>query len=535
MPVLTMELARRGYEEIDPYTFYREIFGDGELDEEGSFTKGKYIGIALEITREKKENGMPLIKRYGIYDNLDTIDMLQHSDNFCVTSPISYAGRKRKSENARKMYALCIEVDNLVVRNGIQSGLNALIEYWEKKHIIPKPTYIVASGSGLHLYYKFLEPISLFPNIAKQLKLLKRELTYKIWNQFVTTSHRKEEVQQESIFQAFRMPGTITKKGERATAHRVGVPITAEYLNQFVKGKNRVDTVYKSTLSRREAQEEHPEWYERRVVQKQPKKQWAMRRTLYEWWFRRISNEAVVGHRYYCMLMLVIYAIKCSVYDPKKNPHPVTQEELERDCLALLDKFDRISPSDNPFTEADMLAALQAWEDKGLYTYPVKSIENRSGIHIEPMKLNGRTQEAHIRWMNLTRAFKISIGECTVGHPAGTSKQRDIIIQWRIAHPDGKKADCARDTGIHRNTVARWWNDSETSIVVPDMPEEMDEYDEYNNEYDPEEAEDYDEHYDDYEYARIREARAIIEAHAKAEIPQPTPEPELIDPDDLPF
>jgi D-arabinose 1-dehydrogenase-like Zn-dependent alcohol dehydrogenase len=71
------------------------------------------------------------------------------------------------------------------------------------------------------------------------LKRLKRELTEKIWNRH-TTSHKKEDIQQESIFQGFRMVGTITKNGDRATAHRVGDKVSLEYLNKFVAEGNFV-------------------------------------------------------------------------------------------------------------------------------------------------------------------------------------------------------------------------------------------------------------------------------------------------------
>ena len=41
------------YKEVDPKYFYRQIF-QHHLDTKGAFTKGKYVGIACEITKEKK-------------------------------------------------------------------------------------------------------------------------------------------------------------------------------------------------------------------------------------------------------------------------------------------------------------------------------------------------------------------------------------------------------------------------------------------------------------------------------------------------
>lgn len=44
------------------------------------------------------------------------------------------------------------------------------------------------------------------------------------------------------------------------------------------------------------------------------------------------------------------------------------------------------------------------------------------------------------------------------GRPKGSSKQKDIVIRWRLEHPSGRKADCIRDTGLTKPTVYKWWN-----------------------------------------------------------------------------
>jgi hypothetical protein len=118
--VLYADDLRKRFEPVEPMTFYREIFPVGELDEFEAMTKGKYTGIALEIEKKKNDKGKPLVKRYTVTDELDEIDGLMNSKNFCVLAPISYIGKSRKSENARIMYALCVELDNLIAEDGLE-------------------------------------------------------------------------------------------------------------------------------------------------------------------------------------------------------------------------------------------------------------------------------------------------------------------------------------------------------------------------------------------------------------------------------
>ena len=87
-------------------------------------------------------------------------------------------------------------------------------------------------GTGLHIYYVFERPVPLFRNIVEQLEVLKRRLTWQAWTQGASSLHDK--VQYESLFQGFRVVGTITKTGGRCRAFHVGEKVTVEYLNRYV-------------------------------------------------------------------------------------------------------------------------------------------------------------------------------------------------------------------------------------------------------------------------------------------------------------
>ena len=58
-------------------------------------------------------------------------------------------------------------------------------------------------------------------------------------------------------------------------------------------------------------------------------------------------------------------------------------------------------------------------------------------------------------------------------HPAGAWRNRDgapkkqqIVEAWRVAHPDGKKIDCQKETGLSRPTVLKWWDSCAEALAA---------------------------------------------------------------------
>ena len=114
---------------------------------------GEYGAIALELSeKDGKRHSHRITVTKG---NEELYDLIDESDNFCLMSAVSYAGRARKNDNARFLYAMVIEVDDIQTKkdeDGISTGLHELIYTWQREKMrLPQPTYIVCSGSGLHL------------------------------------------------------------------------------------------------------------------------------------------------------------------------------------------------------------------------------------------------------------------------------------------------------------------------------------------------------------------------------------------------
>ena len=466
-PVMRWAKEQFWQSQLTPKQFYRVIFRNGELDSNGAYTKGKYVGLAIGINNDKlTQNGKNRIYKYIVTDELDAIDEMGKTNQFCLMSPISYAGHKRSADAARFVYAIVIDLDHIQIHDGIAKGCDALwngqilCRYGLKRPRIPIPTMIVASGTGLHLYYVFKQAIPLYPHIVKQLQNLKYELTELIWEGTIVDITDQRDIQQEGIFQGFRVPGTVTKTGNRAVGFGTGAYVTIPYLNSFVSDKSKVKNfTLKGSVTLREAKEKWPEWYQSKIVEKRTvAKPWAVSRNLYDWWKREILNKTKVGHRYYCLMLLAMYAQKCSFFDEKKNPHPVTEEELEKDAFEIAAHFEKMTNDEkNHFTKSDMLDALEAYNDKFI-TYPRNSVEYRAGFPLPVNKRNHRKQSIHLAGARAIQKLNDEFNGTDWRKGNGRKPKGDVVWNCRKEHPEWSVSAVAKATKLSRPTVYKWWN-----------------------------------------------------------------------------
>ena len=435
-------------EPVTPFEFYREIFPEGSLERRGHYEDAKGNGIA--ITVPKGENGIALeiegdgkARRHTITDELDTLQELQDTD-FTIMSPISYFGRQRSGKNARYLYALVFDLDGV----GMPQLRDTLHQM--NKDILPKATFVVNSGTGLHLYYVLSEPVPMYPQNQKYLKELKYALTRQIWNRFTSTIR---EPQMQGVLQGFRVIGSSSKLGREfpVVAYRLGGTVELEKLLDYIPDSNgeqqRIHGLMrKSRLSLAEAKEKYPDWYERRVVKKERRGRWTVKRDLYDWWLHLIREEIHVGHRFYGIMTLAIYAKKCDI----------DEDELRQDAFALLQPYDDMSIEDiNRFTKDDIVCALEMFNEDYV-TFPRDDIAKISGLSMPVNKRNWRNQEQHLQFARGIREIKSKLGEDVTG--GGRPSECSRVLTWRQQHPEGRKADCHRDTGLDPKTIRKWWD-----------------------------------------------------------------------------
>jgi hypothetical protein len=459
LPKWASELADRGYKGICAIDFYDDIF-DEDLESSRlpeDYKTGEYGGIAVEkvkkydsfgnVVLDDKGNEMCVGRRYTVTKgNMELYDLIDKSENFCMIAPISYAGRTRKNSNARFMYALCIEVDYIQPKG----GLNELIYSWERKTMpVPKPTYIVCSGNGLHLYYVFERPIPLWKNIFEQLTEVKKYLTPRLWTKYISSAYNA--IQFESINQPFRCVGSRTKGSSYVMAFECGEKISIEYLNEFLPEDKKLNCIYKSNCTLEQARAMYPEWYQKRIVEGKPRGHWTRYEPIYYNWIDKILYGAVVGHRYHCLENLCSLAVQCNI----------APEQVEKDCRRVAERFEELTTDDNNhFTEYDIICALRTYHTatEQAYRRRIEYISKKTGIQLTANKRNGRKQDVHLKIARATRDILHEDWREGNGRPKGSGTAAAKVYDWRQDHPEGRKIDCERETGLSRHTVLKWWD-----------------------------------------------------------------------------
>ena len=294
----------------------------------------------------------------------------------------------------------------------------------------------------------------MYPQNQKYLKEMKYALTRQIWNRFTSTI---KEPQMQGIMQGFRVIGSGSKLGRDfpVEAFRYGDRIQLEELLTFIPDTNgerqKVQGIMmKSRLTLEEAKAKYPDWYDRRVVRHERRGRWTVKRDLYDWWLRRISGEIRVGHRFYGIMTLAIYAKKCGI----------DEDELRRDAFSLLQPYDEMSEEEiNRFTKDDVICALEMFNEDYV-TFPRDDIAKLSGLSMPVNKRNGRKQAEHLKRCRIIQMASDAVDGTNWRSGNGRKDKRGEIAEYMRSHPEvKKKTEIARALQIDRGTVAKYYDE----------------------------------------------------------------------------
>lgn len=421
--------------------FYRDLFPVGTFEER--------VGHQENYEKTNKGNGFIVYttekdtkKTRIVFDDLKELFELQ--DNPCAfMSPIAYFGRNRTSANARMLYALTFDLDEVG-----EEELGNLFGFWVYQKRIPCPTYVVNSGGGVHLYYVLKNPMPMTPGNQKSIKKIKYALTERIWN---GDTSRLKDRQYQGLNQGFRLVGSKTKHGELVTAWKTGERIAVEdFLNYIPQTVQAELKLFESKMSLEEARKKYPEWYHQRIELGRKKMSWTCNRALYDWWKKQI-DQIELHHRYFFIMSLTIYAIKCGI----------EYEELEKDAFSFKEIMNRKAP-ENPFTDDDINSALEMYQEC-YKSFPRDEISKITAVEIKPNRRNGRSQADHLKMARFIRDEVNQNVHWREGN--GRPSLKDKVYKYLDKHPTDTKAEVIRGTGLSKPTVYKYYDECREAIL----------------------------------------------------------------------
>lgn len=464
-------LVERGYDQVSPYVFYRDLFPVGSFQVKGDMESDKGNLIATKIAKGKKRS-----RQYIITDDLKDLGRVMGVE-FGLIAPLSWYGKSHKGRNAHELYAMVVDIDYV----GKQQLKNLLKQFGNGVQLMP--TYLVSSGRGLHLYYFLKEPIQLYHNVVDTLSALKKALIRRLWND--TSSLKPDEPDITGIFQGFRCVGCQSKLGSEyiVSAYKMsGKRYTLEEIKASIPGCDvDIESIYikpewkaddKEHMPMALAKALYPEWYQERIIEgkkaKKIKKTWTCNVALYEWWKNKIMNEVKAGGRYYSLMALCMYGKKCGI----------SNKQIREDAWSFYDHMESLTDDEaNHFTKDDVRDALKCLRDK----YTIEKVMTRGWIE-EHTKVAIPTshrekdkrmkQSDHLELARASRDIRCRAKGKKWTDGNGRPDKKTIVAEWRKAHPDGTKADCNRDTGMDPKTIRKWWNGEEKQMEKPKVTTE---------------------------------------------------------------
>lgn len=408
---------------------------------------------------------------------------------FCIVSPVLFRGWHRNLKNAERCFGIGIDLDHVDKPELMHQVIVNMTRVIDGRKWWPVPNIVTNSGHGLHLYFLFEKSIDIHTEDQQNLmKKLKYGLINRIWNVnsiygLVSSKSGVQDVQRQGITQGFRPPGSLTKFQvpvtsfalERQVYHTVGE--LNEYISPTSKYKLTEDEVdalesgkqYDPSKTKLEvAKKLWPDWFQRRILNKEPIRKWKPEMRLYDFTLKMITDDEspiAVGHRYSCLRMLAIIASKCEV--PYKR--------LKKDALELVPRLKELADPDDSktvFKDSDVEAALSCYFKDDVYKSKWETMLEKTGLEqfygsryrkltAEQKKeaaTKRRDQKTHLARARLLQQFDDPNGKWRnndgrpVGSltPAGNSTQAQLVKAWRIEHPDClNKSQCVKDIKVY--------------------------------------------------------------------------------------
>ena len=452
-------ILQESFEQIAPLSFYTDyVFHD--MDDVFTPSVIMYNYTEREDGHNWKRQTLEFDEFYKYFDRDDI-----------AINPCGYWNNYPRRKLLRRVYAFVMDVDG--VRPQTLTFLLNRVDRGE----FPKPTAITNSGSGIHFFYildealqvgykeKFYENLKLAWDIYFRLHAKMKEF-YK-------------DVQKHHLGQDYRLVGSLTKFGDVSTAWKTGDFWQIEDLakaigvtNQDVykprgKASSKMVTYAKSISKTLELPmpdvsspedvftfiaENKDEAYHAR--QEKRKYKVSKKKSLGGWYqstWNAVYTKTEAGNRFNAMRGLAIVAYKCGIAEE--------QFETDLEQLSTLWQIENWKGCDE-FNPDNLEAIIRLFRNGERYKNTSRErLEELFGWKWKGSKrrINGRSQSDHLKRARAIQTVDYPNGEWRNKNGRPTAEQ--TVRAWRETHPDGRKCDCIRETGLSKPTVYHWWNE----------------------------------------------------------------------------
>jgi hypothetical protein len=451
-------------EEVSGATFYQDYLFhelyDGELE-----TAYEYKVL---VTEYDGEVGSKVHKV-----DVDDIHQFLHLNDVALSPCLFYANWRNK-KLLNYVAAFVMDIDKLRPQN-----LQRFFMLFEQNRLLV-PTFIANSGSGVHFYYVLDRMLNV--DSAHEANRMIAEAIYKSLYDDVINKERWIDAQRHWIGQDYRVVNSKTKLHQTSQIFKIGEVYTIDDLIDHFGIK--VDRTKKyatkgmikyATNIAKDLKLEQPDFsnaketfdfiaankaaaYEVREARRQQRKRHEAMQihrrfgkpvTWYKNTLVHIQHRTQPGFRFSSMKALAIIAFK----------EQVPREVFLADIQALAAEWEVYDWKGDAFNSRNVEAIIRLYDNAARYSNTsAETLEEWLGYDFRRVgvKRNGRSRQQHLKVMNAIRDIEYPDGSWR--NKEGRPTAAETVQSWRKIHPDGRKADCIRETGLSKPTVYKWWS-----------------------------------------------------------------------------
>lgn len=447
-------------EEVSGNTFYQDYLFyelyNGDIE-------GDYKVLLTEYDAQEKK------KVHKI--DVDEISDYLHLNDVAI-SPCLFYSNWRKKKLLNYVSAFVLDIDKLRPEN-----LQRFLMLFDEGRLL-KPTFICNSGSGVHFYYVLDQMLRCDAKYREANNLIATEIYKRLYDD-VIKKEKWMDAQRHWLGQDYRVVNSKTKLYQRSSIFKVGDTYSIDELREYYKieidPKKRYATksmIKYATNIAKDLDLELPDFEnsketyefikenkdaaylvrEKRRQDRQKQKGKKLRKTAT--WYKNtlfyMRDHTHPGYRFSSMKALAIIAFK----------EKVTREVFINDIQELAEYWASYDWKGDDFNERNIEAIVRLYDSAVKYSNTsAETLEEWLGYEFKKIgnKRNGRSQDVHL---SIARATRDVLHPDGWQNKDGRPSSEQIVKEYRESHPEARKTDCIRDTGLSKPTVYKWWDET---------------------------------------------------------------------------